>query len=108
MKYLTQILEGPKDAFDELSYVYHYRRPENVQAPYAVWQEQSDDSFNSDNRRSERAIDGTLEFFTKTPDGKLDELEKALESFGASWSLSAVQFEPDTNLIHYSWDWSCT
>lgn len=106
MKYLTELLEGPTETFDTLGFVYHYRRPENVTKNYAVWQEQNDDSFNADNRKSERALQGTLEYFAAKPDGNLDLLEKAMESFGASWSLSAVQFEPDTNLIHYSWDWS--
>lgn len=108
MKYLTQLLEGPKEAFDELNYCFHYRRPEGFEAPYAVWTESDDDSFNANNKKGERVLNGTLDFFTLKPDSKLDELEAAMEAFEASWGLTAVQFEEETNLIHYSWEWSCS
>ena len=107
MKYLTQLLEGPKEAFEKLNYVYHYRRPENKTAPYAVWTESDDDAFNGDNARGERTLNGTLDFFAKAECDEIDDLEAAMESFGASWALTGVQFEEDTNLIHYSWSWSC-
>ena len=97
------------DEFKKLSFVYHYLKPAALDSPYAVWKEESDSGFNSDNVKSERALNGIIDFYTQTEcDTKLDDIEKALDSMGATWTLTSVQFEDDTDLIHYSWDWSVT
>ena len=107
MKLLTKLLEEPIVAFKDLNYVFHYNKPANTTAPYAVWIEQAEESFNSDNQKAERSLTGVLDFYTQTEcDPKLDELETALASMGATWTLSSVQYEEDTLLIHFSWDWS--
>ena len=109
MKLLTKLLEAPIDAFKNKDYVFHYFKPAEIQAPYAVWIEQSEESFWADNGKGERSLSGTLDFYTQTEgDSKLDELEEAMQSMGASWYLSSVQFEEDTLLIHFSWEWSVT
>ena len=108
MTYLTNLLNIPYQVFASLEDVdvYHYHAPNNKEAPYAIWKEENDESFCSDNRRSERVIAGILDYYTLDDmDPNLDVLEQALESFGASWKLTASQFEDETNLIHYSWDW---
>ena len=52
-------------------------------------------------------LNGTIDFYSlEEADSKLDDIENALASLGATWTLSSVQFEEDTNLIHTSWDWS--
>lgn len=111
MMLLTQLLEIPFTTFGEIEDVniYHYRKPSTVKAPYAVWQEENDDSFYSDNGKSERSLNGILDYYTTVNndiDPNLDTLEQALIDMGASWALTATQYEADTNLIHYSWDWS--
>lgn len=111
MMLLTQLLEIPFTTFGAIEDVniYHYRKPSTVKAPYAVWQEENDDSFYSDNGKSERSLNGILEYYTTVNNGidpNLDVLEQALIDMGASWSLTGTQYEIDTNLIHYSWDWS--
>lgn len=107
MKLLTKLLEAPIDAFKGFDYVFHYFKPANIQAPYAVWTEQGEESFFADNGKGERSLSGVLDFYTQTEaDSKLDDLEEALQSMGASWYLSSVQFEEDTMLIHFTWDWS--
>lgn len=111
MKLLTELLEIPFDGFKVIEdvNVYHYIKPSSVQAPYAVWQEENDNSFYSDNGKSERSLDGILDYYTPLSNGidsGLDVLEQAMINMGATWQLTAVQFESDTNLIHYSWDWS--
>lgn len=109
MKSLTSLISLPLQAFQSLSYSYHYEKPASASAPYMVWQEGGENSFHSDNSKSERALEGICEFFTQTEcDPKLDEIEEALEGMGASWMLTAVQFESESELIHYSWDWSVT
>ena len=107
MKYLTNLLLIPKDEFKKLSYCYHYNKPASVKAPYAVWQEQGEKSFNSDNQKSERSLEGVVDFYSTTEsDSKLDEIEQALVNMGASWSLTSVMFESESNLIHFTWNFS--
>lgn len=107
MKLLSELIAKPITAFTDLDYVYHYFKPASKTAPYAVWMEQNEDSFHGDNEKAERCLEGVMEFYTQTPqDPKLDEIEAALQSMSGSWSLTAVQYEEDTALIHFSWDWS--
>lgn len=109
MKLLSDLLLKPITAFKDLDYVFHYCKPVNTEAPYAVWIEQNDSDFHADNSRAERCLEGIVDFYTQAEgDVKVDAIEEALESMGASWTLSAVQFEEDTLLIHFSWDWSVT
>jgi len=106
MKYLCGLLDIPYQEFKKLDHVYHYLKPENIDAPYAIWQETNEASFYSNNKKSERALEGILDYFTLDEnDSFLDTLEAAMDKMGASWSLSAVQYEEQTNLIHFSWDW---
>lgn len=107
MKSLTSLLSEPITIFGPLGYVYHYQKPAEIEAPYAVWQEFNEESFNSDNAKNERVLNGTIDFYSlEEADTKLDEIEEALMQMGATWQLSSVQFEEDTNLIHHQWEWS--
>lgn len=107
MKSLTQLIAIPKSEFSKLSYCYHYLAPASQTAPYAVWQEQDETSFNADNKKGERSLEGVIDFYTlKESDAKLDEIENALVAMGAAWQLTSVMYESETNLIHFSWDWS--
>lgn len=109
MKSLTNLINEPMTAFGVLGFAYHYVKPEATIAPYAVWQENGDAGFNADNSKKERVLEGIIDFFTLDEnDAKLDSIENALIEMGASWSLTAVQYEQETRLIHYSWDWSIT
>jgi hypothetical protein len=42
------------------------------------------------------------------PDGRkvcLDNIQAALNSLRIPWRLNSVQYEDETNLIHYEWTW---
>ena len=107
MKLLSELLAAPIDAFKDLDYVFHYHKPANTTAPYAVWIEQNDEDFHADNGKAERCLEGIIDFYTLAEgDVRVDAIESALQSMSASWYLSAVQYEEETNLIHFSWDWS--
>ena len=109
MTYLTSLLNKPMTIFAELEGVdvFHYNKPPETEAPYGVWKEEGDTSINSDNQRSERTLEGILDYYTLDDiDPALDKLEEAMSKMGASWKLVSVQHEDDTNLNHYSWDWS--
>lgn len=86
--------------------VYHYWRPK-MEPPFLVWAESGEPSaLHAGNRKCEQAIEGTIDAYTQTEyDPLLDQVQAALNDLGAAWSLEAVQYESDTNLIHYTWSW---
>ena len=85
---------------------YHYFRPV-TSFPALIWAESGEaDSFRADNRKSCQTIQGTVDLFTKTEfDPLLDDVQTALEGLGVAWYLSSVQYEDETNAIHYEWTW---
>lgn len=88
--------------------VYHYWRP-NMSAPFCVWGEDGeDDSFNANNRKKEQSISGYVDYYTKTEfDPVVDTIQETLNGFEFpfGWRLATVDYEEETNLIHYSWEW---
>lgn len=85
---------------------FHYWRAK-ANPPYLIWAEDSEaDSFDGDNHKREQQIHGTADYFTKTEfDPTVDEVQEALNSIMAGWRLNSVQYEEDTGLIHYEWEW---
>ena len=58
-----------------------------------------------DNRKQEQQVHGTIDCYTKIEfDPLLDEIQDALNAAGIGWSLLTVQYEDETNLIHYEWE----
>lgn len=90
--------------------VYHYWRPQ-MDPPYCVWAEDGEDgSLPADNRKGEQSVSGYVDYYTRTEfDPVLDQIQDALNSvdgFPFGWQLSSVDYEDETNLIHYQWTWS--
>lgn len=88
--------------------VYHYRRPPNCAPPFIVWAEDAEDgSFHANNRKDEQRVHGTVDLFTQTEfDPLADWIQDTLYNLdGCGWTLQAVQFEEETNLIHLTWQW---
>lgn len=85
---------------------YHYFRPVTA-FPALIWAESGEaDSFHADNKKACQNIQGTVDLFTKTEfDPLLDDVQTALEGLGVAWYLSSVQYEDETNAIHYEWTW---
>ena len=86
---------------------YHYFRPAD-NWPCLVWQEDGEgDSFHAGNCKAEQAIHGTVDYFTQQEyDPAVDAIQDALEGIRAGWSLASVQYEEDTRLIHFEWEWT--
>lgn len=85
--------------------VYHYFRVQK-EYPCIVWQEEGGSAFCADNRQAEIAPSGSLDYFTNREyDPVFDEIEGALKDIGASYQLSSIQYEEQTGLIHYEWEW---
>lgn len=88
---------------------YHYWRPQ-LQPPYCVWAEDGESgAFDGDNHKQEQAVSGYVDYYTKTEyDPAIDTIQEVLNAFDMpfTWRLDSVQYEDDTNLIHYQWTWS--
>ena len=89
--------------------VYHYwrPRPDGVDT-YIIWAEDSEEnSLNGDNKKLEQGIHGTVDLFTKDEfDSLIDEIQSALNNIeNLSWAFSSSQYEDDTELVHYEWEW---
>lgn len=86
--------------------VYHYWRPQ-MEPPFVVWAEAGESSsLDADDRKQMQAIEGTVDYYTKTEyDPLCDSIQQALNALGTGWKLDAVQYEDETNLIHYTWSW---
>lgn len=97
-------------AFSEIAEnCYHYWREEK-DLPCVIWAESAEDnSYHSDNQKSEQRIIGTVDLFTRTEfDPLMDQVQETMEAIGLTWFLNSVQFESDINLIHYEWEWGVT
>lgn len=86
--------------------VYHYRRTNSTKTGYIVWAEDSEaDDFYGDNRKAEQQIHGTIDYFTLIEfDETIDSVQEALTFRCIGFRLESVQYEDETNLIHYEWE----
>lgn len=88
------------------SNVFHYKPPDGQKGSYIVWAEDGEgDTIHADGRKVERAITGTIDYFTKTEDDPVvKQIETALDrADGLAWYLNSIQYEQDTGYIHYEW-----
>ena len=110
MKSVNEKLKKIRDAMNALSTdnVYHYRRPEKKKPQYVIWQEDGSGTDGwFDNHVGEQQIHGTIDLYTlQEYDPLVDEIQEQVNTLAAGWSLSSVQYEDETNLIHYEWEWS--
>ena len=107
MRLMNEILRGVKDALLKVTdEVYHYRRPPDPKEKYIVWAEDSEDSsFAAGNRTEEQQIHGTIDYYTLTEfDENIDLIQMVLYAAGIGFRLNSVQYEDETNLIHYEWE----
>lgn len=72
---------------------------------YIVWQEDSEGSaVKGDNRKTNQSIQGTIDYYTKTDmDENVDKIQAALNAACISFYLNSVQYEDETEFIHYEW-----
>lgn len=74
---------------------------------YIVWAEDSEgSSVEGDGHKTNQSIQGTIDYFTKQDmDPKVDEIQAALKAACISFYLNSVQYEEETEYIHYEWVW---
>ena len=81
----------------------HGSQPE---PPCIVWAEESANEQHADNTVAEQSPSGTLDYFTQEEfDPMVEAIQGKLRELGAAWGLNSVQYEEDTDLIHYEWVW---
>ena len=72
-----------------------------------MWAEYGENnSFHADDHKQEQKLYGYVDYFTKTEfDANADIIQGVLDSEGVAWELSSVDYEEETNLIHFRWRW---
>lgn len=84
--------------------IYHYFHPK-MNPPYLLWAEIGEaDSLHTDDTKSEQSISIDVDYYTKTEfDSHIDEIQNAFNEYRFAWDLASVDFETETELIHYNW-----
>ena len=72
-----------------------------------VYKRQEDgegDSLHLNDKKNEQVITGTVDLFTKDEyDQLIDDIQNALSGADISFILNSVQYEEETEFIHYEW-----
>ena len=87
--------------------VYHYTRANSKETRYVVWAEEGEEnSLHADDHKAEQQLVGVVDFYTLTEfDTIADDIQTIFNSVDVGWTLESVQYEEETNLIHYGWRW---
>ncbi len=104
MKAIWQIRDALLTVSDRVWH--HYAAKQ--EPPYIVWAEDSWSGSQFANGRKDLAlITGTVDLFTRELDKEplVDAVEDALDKVCA-WRLNSTQYEEDTGLLHYEWEWT--
>lgn len=74
---------------------------------YIVWAEDGEgESLGANNKKDIQVFSGTIDYFTKEEnDTNVDKIQQELENEGVSFSIASVQYEEETEYIHYEWVW---
>ena len=113
MKSLQTNLKKIRDVLNSTSAkgrIGHYYRPKNFTPSWIVWQELDEDTSHSTNNHKDlQQIAGLIDCYTQIEyDPLLDEIQEALDGAGIGFRLNSVQYEDETKLIHYEWEFYVT
>lgn len=91
--------------FADVCKAYHYRRPK-MEPPYLIWAEDGAENWGADLTVKEQRFTGAADYYTKDEyDATIDAIQAEATASGIWLALDSVQYEEETNLIHYSWRW---
>lgn len=105
---LNEKLKKIRDVLSELDIdVYHYDANDS-KAEYIVWSESGESSaMSADNAKQEQCINGTIDLYThKEYNPIVDAVQNQLNDNMISFMLISVQYEDETKLIHYEWEFN--
>ena len=85
----------------------HFEAANSAAPPYIVWAEDNEyDGLGGDNYKIGQTLEGTIDLFTKEEfDPLFDSIQQALIAERIDFRLESVQYEDETELIHYEWSW---
>lgn len=82
----------------------HYAWSRAPAGDYGVYAEDGANDLNADGEHAEKALQGTVDYFTRDDTGTPKAtIEAALEGLNVPWYLNTIQYEDDTGYIHYEW-----
>lgn len=85
--------------------VYHFEALKKKDK-YIVWAEDGEGNSGHVDNKKNQVIQGTIDYFTKDDaDPVVEEIQEALELYEISYKLNSVQYEDETEYIHYEWIW---
>lgn len=92
-------------ALDQTGYSFaHFGWSKAPAGDYGVYAEDGANDLYGDNVHAEKAVQGTVDYFTRDDSGTPQAtIEAALEGIPCAWYLNSVQLETDTGYIHYEW-----
>ena len=72
---------------------------------YCVWAEDGEYAdLIADNYKAGQTIEGTVDYFTKNEDDpNIEAFQLAFNRARIGWRLNSVQYEDETQFIHYEW-----
>jgi len=84
--------------------VWHYEAL-TITDQYIVWAEDKEgSSVEGDNHKLEQSIQGTIDYYTKNEDDQnVEAVQTALKTARIAFYLNSVQYEDETQYIHYEW-----
>lgn len=104
MKWYEKIVAAHTAVTDQVS---HLERMQSTR--YFVWQEDGKNDLSADGAHAEQAVTGSTDLFTTVEfDPWVDAIGESFSVYGIAWSLRDVQYEEDTGITHYTWDWEVT
>lgn len=72
---------------------------------YCVWAEDGEySSLEADDYKAGQMVEGTIDYFTKDEDDpNIEAFQEAFNAARIGWNLNSVQYEDETQFIHYEW-----
>lgn len=84
--------------------VYHYEAKEQPDKYVVYAEDGGGNDQGGDNKKIGQAIHGTIDYFTKEEfDPIVDQIQDALNDNQISFYLESVQYEEETEYIHWEW-----
>lgn len=102
---ITSKLMKIRDTLNKVGVDVHHYICSQTKSKYIVWAEDGENtSLDLDNSKDEQVITGTIDYFTMEEyDTVVDEIQNKLNQSKISFALNSVQYEEETQLIHYEW-----
>lgn len=72
---------------------------------YIVWAEDNEfNDFSVNNFKNGQTVEGTIDYFTKHEDDEnIEKIPLALNKAKIYWKINSIQYEEETQFIHYEW-----